>query len=101
MWGPAPYIFLMDDTIEIRPGRTADVFAIGRVLVETWRATFRGLLDDAYLDRLSPADQAVRHMSRRSAAGVGTICEHSVKLSNGRTSSTPHPVASWNAPRPC
>lgn len=61
----------MDDAIEIRTGRTADVFAIGRVLVETWRATFRGLLDDAYLDRLSPAEQAVRHMGRRSAEGVG------------------------------
>lgn len=71
MWGLAPYIFIMDDTIEIRQGRTADVFAIGRVLVETWRATFRGLLDDAYLDRMSPAEQAVRHMSRRNATGVG------------------------------
>lgn len=61
----------MDDAIEIRHGRTADVFAIGRVLVETWRATFRGQLDDAYLDRMSPAEQAVRHMSRRNAVGVG------------------------------
>ncbi|HVK89960.1 MAG TPA: GNAT family N-acetyltransferase [Mycoplana sp.] len=66
-----PYILSMDQAIEIRPGRTADVFAIGRVLVETWRATFRGLLDDAYLDRMSPAEQAVRHMSRRNALGVG------------------------------
>ncbi|HUH49766.1 MAG TPA: hypothetical protein VLZ56_07940, partial [Mycoplana sp.] len=61
----------MDDAIDIRQGRTADVFAIGRVLVETWRATFRGHLDDAYLDRMSPAEQAVRHMSRRNAVGVG------------------------------
>lgn len=67
----APYIHAMDQAIEIRPGRTADVFAIGRVLVATWKATFRGLLDDAYLDRMSPAEQAVRHMSRRNAADVG------------------------------
>lgn len=61
----------MDSAIEIRQGKTADVFAIGRVLVETWRATFRGLLDDAYLGNMSPAEQAVRHMSRRNAFGVG------------------------------
>jgi len=64
-------MFSMDHAIEIRPGRTADVFAIGRVLVETWRATFRGLLDDAFLKGMSPAEQAVRHMGRRNAAGVG------------------------------
>ncbi|MDF1631675.1 GNAT family N-acetyltransferase [Mycoplana sp. MJR14] len=57
--------------IEIRKGRTADVFAIGRVLVETWRATFRGLLDDGFLDRMSPAEQALRHMERRNSLGVG------------------------------
>ncbi|MDR6755089.1 GNAT superfamily N-acetyltransferase [Mycoplana sp. BE70] len=78
MRGPVPYIFQMDDAIEIRHGRTADVFAIGRVLVETWRATFRGQLDDAYLDRMSPAEQAVRHMSRRNATGVG----HYVAIDN-------------------
>ena len=56
--------------IEIRHGRTADVFAIGRILVETWRVAFRGLLADDFLDRMSPAEQAVRHMGRRSAPGV-------------------------------
>ncbi|MCD2185155.1 GNAT family N-acetyltransferase [Rhizobium sp. GN54] len=61
----------MDAGIEIRKGRTADVFAIGRVLVETWRATFRGLLDDGFLDRMSPAEQALRHMERRNSLGVG------------------------------
>ena len=42
--------------IEIRQGRTADVFA-------------RGLLADEFLDRMSPAEQAVRHMGRRTAPG--------------------------------
>jgi GNAT superfamily N-acetyltransferase len=55
---------------EIRKGRTADVFAIGRLLVETWRASFRGLIADSFLDAMSPAEQAVRHMGRRSAGGV-------------------------------
>lgn len=61
----------MDPEIEIRKGRTADVFAIGRVLVETWRATFQGLVDAAFLDHMSPAEQAMRHMGRRNTLGVG------------------------------
>ncbi len=62
---------MMDKTrIEIRKGKTADVFAIGRVLVAAWRDTFRGLIDEDYLKALSPAEQALRHMGRRGTPGV-------------------------------
>ncbi|MDX3926686.1 MAG: GNAT family N-acetyltransferase [Shinella sp.] len=64
---------LADNRIEIRQGWTGDVFAIGRLVVETWQSAFRGILDDEYLDRMSPAEQAVRHMGRRSSPGVGHI----------------------------
>ncbi|MCF3640782.1 GNAT family N-acetyltransferase [Rhizobium sp. TRM95111] len=56
--------------VEIRNGRTADVFDIGRILVETWQFAFRGLLADDFLDAMSPADQAVRHLGRRRTPDV-------------------------------
>ncbi len=34
----------------IRPARPADIPTMARVYVETWRATYRGILPDAYLD---------------------------------------------------
>ncbi|MCW5737887.1 MAG: GNAT family N-acetyltransferase [Enhydrobacter sp.] len=44
--------------MKIRRGRTADAQAIGRVHVETWQATYAGLLPDAMLVRMSEARQA-------------------------------------------
>ncbi|QRM53965.1 GNAT family N-acetyltransferase [Sinorhizobium sp. BG8] len=58
------------EQIEIRKGWTGDVFSIGRIIVETWKSAFHGILDEAFLDRLSPAEQAVRHLARRSTPGV-------------------------------
>jgi hypothetical protein len=45
--------------IKIRRAAPADAQAIGRVHVETWQATYVGLLPDAMLVRMSEARQAV------------------------------------------
>ena len=42
----------------IRPAEFDDAARLGRVHVETWRATYRGLLSDDYLDALSDIRQA-------------------------------------------
>lgn len=41
----------------IRSAVTADVPGIAHVQISTWRATYRGLVPDAYLDALDPAIQ--------------------------------------------
>src|SRR5687767_8705264 len=38
---------------EIRPARLSDARAIAEVRVTSWRATYRGQVSDAYLERLS------------------------------------------------
>lgn len=61
----------MDATrISIRPGTEADLGAIARVLVGTWRSTFRGRLPDEFLDGLSCSHQEERH--RRTMFLPGT-----------------------------
>lgn len=44
--------------ITIRRARAADAEAIGAIHVATWRATYAGILPDAYLTALSPGRQA-------------------------------------------
>jgi ribosomal protein S18 acetylase RimI-like enzyme len=44
--------------VRIRPAAPDDAHAVGRVHVETWRAAYRGLVSDAYLASLSPAQRA-------------------------------------------
>ena len=51
----------MNQPFRIRPADSEDTLIIGEILVETWRATFRGIIDDAYLDGMSEEDQAIRH----------------------------------------
>lgn len=46
--------------MHIRPATLADAEAIGRVHVESWRATYRGILPDAMLDDLSYAVHTAR-----------------------------------------
>ena len=43
---------------KIRRGRRSDAGAIGRVYVETWQATYPGLLPDAMLARMSDVRQS-------------------------------------------
>ncbi len=50
--------------IEFRPTKADDLPEIARVVVETWRSTFTGLLPAEFLDSLSRDDQERRH--RRS-----------------------------------
>ena len=44
----------------LRSARPADAAAIARVHVESWRATYAGLLPDSFLHRLSVAEHAAR-----------------------------------------
>lgn len=46
--------------IHVRPAMPADAAAIARVHVESWRATYPGLLPDHYLVNLSPQAYAQR-----------------------------------------
>ena len=43
----------MTMVLEIRRGRESDISGIAKVVVDTWRATFAGLLPSEYLDGLS------------------------------------------------
>jgi GNAT superfamily N-acetyltransferase len=52
MTAPAP------ERVRIRGGRPDDAAAIARIHVETWRATYAGLVPDAYLVRMTEAGQA-------------------------------------------
>lgn len=56
--------------IEIRPAVPDDVMMIAAVIVETWRATFRGLIGDAFLDSMTIEEQALRHARRMRVADV-------------------------------
>jgi ribosomal protein S18 acetylase RimI-like enzyme len=44
--------------VRIRAGDARDAEDIGRVVVETWRSAYRGLVPDAFLDDASPAERA-------------------------------------------
>jgi GNAT superfamily N-acetyltransferase len=48
----------------IRVGTEADAPAVGRVLAETWRSHYRGMVADAFLDGLTAEDQAARWGSK-------------------------------------
>ncbi|ASY58998.1 PhnO protein [Sinorhizobium sp. CCBAU 05631] len=69
---PHPYIILMRNfrRIEIRPAVPDDVMMIASVLVSTWRATFRGIISDAYLDAMKVEDQAIGHARRMRIPGA-------------------------------
>ncbi|OHV73117.1 GNAT family N-acetyltransferase [Ensifer sp. LCM 4579] len=55
--------------IEIRPADPDDLMAIASVLVTTWRATFRGIISDAYLDAMTVGNQAIGHARRMRVPG--------------------------------
>ncbi|WP_438750631.1 GNAT family N-acetyltransferase [Pararhizobium sp. O133] len=60
----------MNQNFRIRPADTEDLPMIGEILVETWRHTFRGIIDDAFLAGMSEQDQMMRHTRRMGIAGV-------------------------------
>ena len=41
-----------------RPARAADAEVLGDIHVRAWQAAYRGVMPDAYLDALRPADRA-------------------------------------------
>jgi GNAT superfamily N-acetyltransferase len=45
-------------TVAIRPASPGDAGAIARVRVASWRATYRGIVPDAYLDAMQEAPSA-------------------------------------------
>jgi ribosomal protein S18 acetylase RimI-like enzyme len=62
----------------IRPAEFDDAARLGRVHVETWRATYRGLLPDDYLDGLSDIRQAAfwsRALDDADRAAGATVAE--------------------------
>ncbi|MFG1750642.1 GNAT family N-acetyltransferase [Streptosporangium sandarakinum] len=50
--------------LKIRPGAPEDVAAVERVRVTTWRAAYRGLMPDGYLDALGVDPDRVVRMER-------------------------------------
>ena len=88
--------------IRIRRARKDDSAAIGRVHVETWQATYAGLLPDAMLAGMSDVRQSA-YWSRLLAdpreargvfVGVGTINRGSRGLSAPATGVVPMSAAS-------
>ncbi len=59
--------------MRIRPAENIDIQAMARVYVETWRATYRGILPDAYLDSMTVEETEIGLRRERSAAGVFSL----------------------------
>ena len=73
--------------MKIRAAAPADTEAIGRVHVETWRSAYQGLVADAYLAGLSPAERAARwrtFLAERDPARVLLVAEDDVGRACGR-----------------
>ena len=58
--------------MSVRRARPDDADVLGRVHVDAWLATYRGLIDDHYLDALDPAVSADRW--HRTLADQNTNC---------------------------
>ena len=69
------------DGIEIRLMTAEDAPGIARVLVDTWRSTFDGLLPEAFLDGLSYQQQEARQI--RAMAAPGRITFVAVRTRDG------------------
>lgn len=63
--------------VMLREAVAEDAEAIARVMVNTWRTTYPGLIDQGYLDRLSVADYSLRWdrilSQRRHSNGVFAV----------------------------
>lgn len=59
--------------MQIRPATAADVRAMARVYVDTWKATYRGILPDAYLDAMTVEETAFALKREMQGAGVSTF----------------------------
>lgn len=59
--------------MRVRPATLDDVPAIARIHVDSWRATYRGIVPDPFLDQLSVADHAQRWQLRVQDAELITL----------------------------
>ena len=48
----------MTSAVPVRPAQPADAAVIAQVRIDAWRATYRGMIPDAYLDAMSLSDSA-------------------------------------------
>jgi GNAT superfamily N-acetyltransferase len=62
-------------TVRIRPATSEDALAIGTIHVNSWRATYRGMMPDAVLEDLSVDQRVERWHTRLSGPlAAGQIC---------------------------
>jgi ribosomal protein S18 acetylase RimI-like enzyme len=61
--------------VTVRDARPEDVPALARVHVESWRAAYRGLLPDAYLDGLQVRDHEELWWSRLRGEGFVVLAD--------------------------
>ncbi len=64
--------------MNIRPAVTGDAAEIARLQIASYRATYAGLLPQAYLDRFDEADQAAdwRRLIDGPTAGILLVADH-------------------------
>lgn len=66
----------LGDVTVIRPATVSDAAQIGLVHVRSWRAAYRGLVPQDYLDHLDPAARATwwhRHLQQAGGARAGVL----------------------------
>jgi ribosomal protein S18 acetylase RimI-like enzyme len=61
--------------VNIRPATAEDAGAIARIRIDCWRATYRGLVPDAYLDGMD-VEASVEQWRRVLTAGPGAVSIH-------------------------
>ncbi len=64
-----------NDTIALRPARSADAAAIAGVYVDTWKDTYRGLIPQSYLDSMSYAGHERSWRQSLATGGWGFVAE--------------------------
>jgi ribosomal protein S18 acetylase RimI-like enzyme len=62
--------------IEVRPATALDAEDIARVLVESWRTTYAGIVHEGYLNNMSVAAQTTRWQSRLKQPDVSAFVAH-------------------------
>lgn len=45
--------------MKIRPARAEDAAAVGKIYCDSWKAAYRGIMPDDYLDALTPDDRTI------------------------------------------
>jgi GNAT superfamily N-acetyltransferase len=63
--------------MSIRPAKPSDAHAMARIYVETWQATYRGILPDAYLVAMTIGDSEKALSREMGGAGVISLVAES------------------------